>query len=67
MDHALDSLGTRVLNAARLTVAMHLNQRSSTNAVCRQVVIGGAGPHFVTDDAPTAPVESAARDSSRAA
>jgi hypothetical protein len=67
MDQAMADLGTRVLNAARLAVAMHMNQASSTNAVGRQVMIGGAGPRYVTDDKPTAPVESAARDSSRAA
>jgi hypothetical protein len=69
MDSAYDELGTRILNAARLAVAMHLNGAVRPDATRRQVVIGGAGPHFVTDDVPTNdPVSRAARDpQSRAA
>lgn len=68
MDSAYDDLGTRILNAARLAVAMHLNGANQNDAARRQVGIGGAGAHFVTDDMPNDPVNRAAREpSSRAA
>jgi hypothetical protein len=74
-----NDLGTRVLNAARLAVAMHLAHNAQLRndgatvthaAAGRKVLIGGTGPHFVTDDTPTiaATADRAARDnSSRAA
>jgi hypothetical protein len=43
-------LGARVMNAARLAVAMHLHASVQPDAGHRQIVIGGAGPRFVTDD-----------------
>lgn len=45
-----NDLGTRVLNAARLAVAMHLAASVRSEAAHRPIVIGGAGPRFVTDD-----------------
>jgi len=68
MDNAYDDLGTRILNAARLAVAMHLQSAIQPDAARRQVVIGGTGPHFVTDDMPNETVNRAARETtSRAA
>ncbi|HEV7299661.1 MAG TPA: hypothetical protein VGN72_09875 [Tepidisphaeraceae bacterium] len=67
MEQVMNDLGARVLNAARLAVAMHLSQSTPNENAHRQVVIGGAGPRFVTDGMPGAPVDRAARDMSRAA
>lgn len=58
----LPGLGERLVKAARLAVAVHLFEASQqsarrfgaaghTNVFRQRVVIGGAGPSFVTDDA----------------
>lgn len=75
-----NDLGTRVLNAARLAVAMHLAGNARLHyadatargaEAGRKVVIGGTGPHFVTDDnstiASTTADRAARGTSSRAA
>ena len=45
------NLGQRIVDAARLAVAAHLHASLDGVSNFRQrVVIGGAGPDFVTDD-----------------
>ncbi len=51
MADAYPNLGVKLIEAARLAVAMHLYQGHGGNETGRQqVVIGGAGPAFFTDE-----------------
>ena len=45
------TLGQRIVEAARLAVAAHLHASlDGVHHFRQQVVIGGAGPDFITDD-----------------
>ena len=56
MADGFDTLGTRILQAARMAVAMHLNQATESHGLNRgqRVVIGRAGPQVVPQFPPTA-------------
>ena len=47
-----ETLGQRIVAAARVAVAMHLQQQVEqiSRDTRQRVAIGGAGPHYVTDD-----------------
>ena len=54
MADALQDLGQRIVEAARLAVAMHLSDVLLTDGAGRQVGVGGADQDRFTDEAPPA-------------
>jgi hypothetical protein len=51
MTDASQDLGSRIVQAARLAVAMHLAKScSDTNPTGRTLAIGGAGPRVLKDE-----------------
>ena len=53
MAHSMDTLGQRILQAARLAVAMHMERVAESESNRGQrVVIGRAGPRMMVTESP---------------
>ena len=59
MDRMPLALGELIVRAARMAVTIHLQESAGPRKPRRQVMIGRAGPHWITDDpTPPAPMDA---------